>query len=473
MRLFNVIRTRAIHVATLALCGLCFGLVPHTEVNAAGAPVVAQDSAFARFMSTTVGAGQETISFGSNGTPVLSPSSANLQVNGGVVHASRTGAIKLPSGQPLPITATAKVGGATMGALIKKALPLVPVLGTGVALYDLAKELGFVPTKNPDGSVTVQQNDPNVCTAAPCYNYRAVNSGNPLRSTPDLACKAVTTYYAMAVVSASATSPTVCRIGVMQSGSLTYYNDAIFPYSVAPSPPALLPSSDTALADAIANKIGWPDSSAVAKALDQAQRVTGDSIPTEGVDVSGPPSVTGPKTVTTQPITNGTRETTKQTNYNCTYLDGATVMDGGTVACTEQTTTTDKDTVTDQQTQQTTVTTTQTSQTTAPADTAAQKPQEVSDPCETNPDRAGCATLDTPEGEIPKVTSTFNYQYEDLNLGNGSCPAPQTVHTSNGDYTIDIGLYCDAISTYVRPVVILFGMLAAFFIAVPVKSENA
>lgn len=458
----------------MAVCCFLFGATFYNEVNAQG--LGSDRSGWSYF---TMPDGRTIVSQGGGvigsipATPLYTSPPAGaavvnngraLAVSGGSVVATASSDLKVGRAS-LPITASAKVGGPAIGALLKKALPLVPVLGTGVALYDLAKELGFNPSRSGQ-ELVVTRNDPTVaagCAGGPPQSQQTYYVGGGCYGNYDGG-----RYFVINVIR----NGNYCVVrGTCSNGS--YPNTDLYGYSPTGLDPQATPSSVAELEASIAAKTGWPDASSVVKALDQAQRVTGDTIPTEGPKVSGPPSVTGPKETTTTPITNGTRETIKQTNYNCTYADGATVMDGGIVSCTEQVTTTEKDTVTDPQTQQTTVTTKQTEQVTKAADTTAQKPQEVTDPCDKNPDRVGCGTLDTPEGEIPKVTKTFDYQYEELGLGNGSCPAPTTVSTSNGTYTLDLGQYCDAITTFVRPVVILFGMLAAFFIAIPVKTEGA
>lgn len=465
MSLSNVLRTRSINAAALVVCCVFAFAVFGNEVNAA--PVTAADNAFARFMSVTTGAGSETISFGSNGTPVLSPSAGTISTGGGNIKVTRTGALGLPGGAKLPITATAKIPGAGAASLIKKALPLVGLAAAGplgVALTNLAFEMGYDLVFG-FGDPEVRKADPAVCTNSPCYNYR----GSQLQgwsSTAEEACWVWSTFNGKTYVSVSGNPGEMYCAS--NPGNFTFQ---LMAQSKAVSQPSYVASTDQELADSIANKTGWPDSSAIAEALNQSQRATGGTIPTEGPQVTGPTSVDGPAEVTKKPIPNGTRETTTQTDYNCVYVDGATVMDGGTVACTQKTTTTDKDTVTDPQTQQTTTTTTQTSETTKPADTTAEKPKETVDPCDKNPDRVGCATLDTPDGDIPKVTKTFNYQYEELGLGNGSCPAPASTITMLGTFSVDLTAYCDAISTFVRPLVILFGMLAAFIIASPVKVD--
>lgn len=473
------LRTLQLHKHRRAFCCLFAGLLVAFQVKAAS---VASDTAFARFMATTVSAGQETISFGSNGTPVLSPSTGTISTGGGNIKVTRTGALGLPGGAKLPITATAKISGATAGRIIKNALPLVGLAAAGplgVALTSLAFELGYNLAFG-SGEPVVTKSDPAVCSVAPCYEYHASRPTNVSYES---------TYYPSAQAAAQASIDydnahtnwwvyTLVSVGSGLSGTYSYTTKNKTTGAVsgpstgyfesrskAPSAPSYVPATQQDLADAIANKTGWPDSSAIAEALNQSQRATGEVIPTEAPKVTGPATVQGPAEVTKKPIPNGTRETTTQTDYNCTYIDGATVMDGGTVACTQKTTTTDKDTVTDPQTQQTTTTTTQTSETTKPADTTADKPLETKDPCDTNPDRVGCATLDIPEGEIPKTTKNITYQAEDLGFGGGSCPA-NVVQTLAGQQVtvIDWSKNCSFMVTYLKPVVFTIATFTALML---------
>lgn len=426
----------------------------------------------------------ETLTLDRHGNALVTSSADSLQVKNGSVNVNRNGALALPGGVKLPVAATAKIPGAAIGAAIKKALPLVAGAAAGplaFALTDIAMEFGYNLVVGPT-DVQVNKRDPTVCSTAPCFTYStrswvATAVQSPYLSTKQNACErarkqiedaswamhrpaVIVSFEASCVVRNSASSP-------------SYYDWSYASQEVSPAPAVFTPSTHQALADDIANKIGWPDSSAIAEALNQAQRATGDTIQTEGPRVTGPASVQGPAEVTERPITNGTVKTTKQTNYDCQYFDGATPMDGGIVSCTQRVTTTDQTTTTNPSTGQTTTTTQQTSQTTAPADTTAAKPPETQDPCKNNPDRAGCATLDTPEGEIPKTTRNITYQAENLGFGGGSCPA-NVVHSIGGkpQTVIDWAKNCDYLTTYVKPVVLAVAAFAALMLLFAGKTES-
>lgn len=84
--------------------------------------------------------------------------------------------------------------------------------------------------------------------------------------------------------------------------------------------------------------------------------------------------------------------------------------------------------------------------------------------CETLVGKLVCADMDTPDTEVPKTNKDVSYTQEDLGLGGGVCPPPYTWTDHAGSHSIDLAPYCDKLSTVVRPLVLLFGALAAFFI---------
>ncbi|MDO8652074.1 MAG: hypothetical protein Q7R66_07785 [Undibacterium sp.] len=462
-----------------AIGAFLLGAVYSFQVNAA---VVAPDSAFATFYSRVTAPGKQTVGFGSNGTPVVAPGVPSVSSAGGPVQVARTGSLPLPAGARLPVTGTAKIPNSAIAAIIKKALPLVPYLGTGVALYELAKELGFIVSKSGSG-VVVTKPDSSVCTVAPCYGYATRTRYDP--STVATGYKASK----IAACDASASSWGVLSNGHVMKGVVEGTQCAVYESNgsggwfgasyradfatatVSPSAPVFLPSSDTALADAIAAQSGWPSSSAVAQALVDAQRVTGDQIPTDQPNATGPATVAGP----TEKTKVGPKETTKQSNYNCTYYDGPTVMEGGSVVCTEQTTTTDAVTTTDPATGATTTTTTTASEATKPAEIPADdKPAE--DPCIKNPSRNGCRSdeFDVPAGDIPKTSKTISYAAENLGFAGGSCPANRIMIAHGMAVPITVTNWadnCDKLTTYAKPMILALATFAALMIIFVGKPE--
>lgn len=345
------------------------------------ASVTASDSAFDRFMHTTLGAGQETVSFGKSGVPVLTPSAPTIGTQGGAVTATRSGSIPLPGGAKLPVTATAKVANSAVAATIKKALPYV-VAGTAgfaaTALTSLAVELGYrLVMGTPSAPGKVEKANLVICENVDgCVKYAWNDYPNNLFDTPQQAADFVLNIKLTTALSCSMRDLNYSgvQIDCVNADGSPGGNGISFSHDKYPYNPASANTGDYSkdLADAIAHKTGWPDSSAIAEALAEAQRITGDTIPTQAPQhVTGPATVKGPTSTSNESIPNGTRETTKDSNYNCTYVDGATVMDGGTVACTEKVTTTQHDTVTDPATGTKTETTTQTGDTTSTVDTSA------------------------------------------------------------------------------------------------------
>ena len=167
--------------------------------------------------------------------------------------------------------------------------------------------------------------------------------------------------------------------------------------------------------------------------------------------ITGPASITGPVTTTTN--ADGSK-TTSSTVSN--FTTAGNVVTNTTNVSTSTTLNTDNS-----------VRST-TSTSVAPTDAA---PPE--DPCAKNPDRIGCGTLDTPEEKIPKITKTITYAEEDT-FGGGSCPADKfwTSRLVSGNFKIvDWGTFC-GYALPIRAMVILLALFAAFLIVMPGKETR-
>lgn len=105
-------------------------------------------------------------------------------------------------------------------------------------------------------------------------------------------------------------------------------------------------------------------------------------------------------------------------------------------------------------------------------DAKAKEGEEAEGLCKLFPKIAACATLDTPDGEVPELERTITYSAENLGLGGGSCPAPFTWTDSLGNHQLDLAPWCDKVEGVIRPLVLLMAMLAAFFIVAPVWSNQ-
>ena len=252
---------------------------------------------------------------------------------------ARSGQLTNPSGNKFTVNAASKVSGATLAPLIKKALPLVPVLGTGVALYDLIKELGFDASGGnivkpsgvtPPVAVTSQATGESIMGKT--WNGQFVN-------TPYL-CHQVTSGGTYAIPGNANAHWKVTLGGLptpwppaeggayigpcyMSGQSQIFYMTR---HNIAAP---VLPSSAQEVADAIAAKSGWPVSSNLPKATVDAIGLTGDRVATETPTITGPASSTGPSSSTTNPDgSTVTKNTTYIHNYagNPPYRDWETTQ---------------------------------------------------------------------------------------------------------------------------------------------------
>jgi hypothetical protein len=401
-----------------------------------------------------------------------------MGLDGGGLGVSRTGSLPLSGGASLGITARAKIANSAAAKAIGKALPLLGPVGTAASWLLLANELAFGLSNAPDGSVVVTKNDPTVCTVAPCYEFKSLDPSASY-GTREQACRDEIAYhdksdptYRRTFVSAGVDGPQTmtCTHNVYYKSNGAFWGQSTwsaswgwFQRQRAPYPPAFLPSSAQELADAIAAKSGWPTSSTIADVLDQAQRITGDVIDTEGPKVTGPASVEGPKSTTT----NGNKTTTKQSNFDCIYVDGATVMDGGSVVCTEKTRTTDEVITPDPVTGAPVKTITIGDETIMPV--KPDTPPQQTD-CDKYPKSNGCRTdeYDTPTGEIPKTTKNLTFTPETW-FGGGTCPADKVMTTRSGQVlkVWDWQASCGWITTYFRPVLLACASFGALMLLIP------
>lgn len=430
---------------TRVLLGLLFLALAPVQVSAA--TTISNDAAFGRFMSTTVGAGQTSVSYGSTGVPLASPSASTLGTDGGsFLNNTRTGAITNPSANPVQVTGTGKYSGAKLAPVLGKALKILPVLGTGIAIYDLFKEVGMDPAKNPDGSINYRKVDPNVCTVAPCYKYEVrVYSGTGLFfPTKFQACDAGLQRYRVAQPSYQfvyLSSDTTCNFRIMQGATViqSVASETIFATSTAPSPVAYLPSSEQEFADAIALKSGWPTSSALAKAVADAVELTGDTITPDSVTVTGPATSTGPAKTVVNP--DGSKTVTTPT-YGHTYNNNTV---------TTVTTTTINNYNSSNVLQSTT--------------TQTESPTPPQTDCQIDPSIVGCAHLDTPVSASLK-TKNHAVTVTAVPFASSSvCPSPLSFTVRGSSYGVSYQSLCDRLALLRTLFLALAGVLAAFIVA--------
>ena len=438
MRLCNVLRKFHAGSKRLALVGLCFGAL-------GGAEVAAQ----VRVSETSPGV--KSVYFPSNtigGSAVVFevPSKIVPSSDGGLVKGTALVTLKNPSGQSLPVTASGRASSASVGAAVSKFIGRVATpIAVGSALYDLFKELGYDAVSSPSGELTVtkQKTGAEQCQAlqpAP-QNFAggACSWSKPWR-VYDAYVETNNACYAKVYCSQAASNAPNLSSDIEYSGR-TYLG-------AMPTGSAGSASSVQEFIDSVAAKSGWPTSSNVSRVLVEAEKL--GIVPDYGTpSLSGPSSTPGSSSTSVN--SDGSSSTTT-TTHNHTYA-------GSNITTTNVTVTT----VTNTNGSTSTTTTTE---------TPAPEKEPPPDQCKTNPDSVGCQKTDVPTDEVPKSKKTITWAEENLGFGNGSCPAPYTFRTANGSYSLNLAQYCDVLSTVVRPVVLAFALLAAFFIVAPVRTET-
>jgi hypothetical protein len=409
-----------------------FGLVHSFQVNAQSATY---GDVFGYMYYGTSGNATTVNSGGSSSTAVRNwgwsggPSS-DSNVNWGGRNVMRN-----PSGNPYTIDVIAKTPGAKAAKILSAGAKALPIIGTGVMLWELCKELGFGCEKSAGGEPAITKSDPSVCTTSPCYLYRNPNVLDNQWSSGTAVCNALAARY-----------PNGQSQGISGNGCVIIWTggQSAFEYvqrtEVPPASSAYSPSSIQELEDAIAAKSGWPTSSHIHDALQESAKATGVRIPLESPVVTGPSTSPGTTSTTTNPSAGTT--TTKGTTYNHTYNDNRV-----------STTITTSVNVTNNSTGQGTTTTT------------TEEPVEEQSECEKNPNTLNCSDLDTPEGDIPKTEKRITYEAENLGFAGGSCPA-DVVQTIAGKSVklVNWQQNCGLITTYAKPMILALASFAALMI---------
>ncbi|OGP01275.1 MAG: hypothetical protein A3E00_13780 [Curvibacter sp. RIFCSPHIGHO2_12_FULL_63_18] len=189
-------------------------------------------------------------------------------------------------------------------ALTRFAGKVIAPLAYGVAIYDLAKELGFT-LDNSSGTVVVSKTDTNACTTGPCYYWTFNGHSYP---TQALACAAyapwqMSRFANLEVVSGAPTNGSSGACYVYERNKVTGAVGLDGNYAVgvdrgdsrAPDTGALLPSNMSELEAAIAAKSGWPSTTQLPKALEDAI-ASGESLP-----LPAPAQITGPTVIPMAP----------------------------------------------------------------------------------------------------------------------------------------------------------------------------
>lgn len=398
------------------------------------ADIPAQSGGLFNYVSyNTVGPGQQRINYSNVGSGLGDAGASSITSQGRALVVSRAGTVVNPSGVPVPVVVRGTLPLAKAAPLITKAMKLVPVLGQGIAYYELAKELGFNPFVI-GGDISVTKKDPTLCTVAPCGQYKAFNS--PWLYNADAACQYIYRMYPGAYDFVHAAN-NQCWGKTFGLGGAEYIVGPLYTQSADPQPDVPIPSTLQELEDAIATSSGWPDHSHISQAVADSITATRETPQVEAPSVTGPPTSTG-----------GVRETTNPDGSRSVQTDSYKHTYSGPDITTEKTTT-----VVNYNTDNSVNNTTTTVSSPAP---------DSKTDCDKKPDSNGCRTddFDTPDDKIPKVDKPMTLKTENLGFGGGSCPADVYINAGGMRLkALDWAYSCNLITTFLKPLVLV---LAAF-----------
>ena len=240
----------------------------------------------------------------------------------GQVEVSRNTTLPNPVGAPVPATARGRLPApavaAAVGRVATAALKTLTPIGIGVALYDLAIELGHSARRSPDGTLEITKS---VRTPSGSFDSATIANcaawGGPDGTKPGVACVEADSSAYMGYPS----------VGLYKSPNFntpwsaryveTYTNEI-----------KVIPIKD--FTDLIAAKSGWPAASKINDVVLQ------DPSPDQQVPVdivaSGPASSPGPVSTTNNTTNNTTSKST--TTYNHTYQGDTITTNVSTVNIT-------------------------------------------------------------------------------------------------------------------------------------------
>lgn len=354
--------------------------------------------------------------------------------------------------------------GAGMGILFRSASKFAGPLGVVAMLADFAPTLQQAGIKmNPDAA---SQPDTPFLTEEEQCSYPGIQVATDASGW----CKGVTANFSASGTAIFGDAPGVCsvRVACMQPGSSgpSYHG----PWNGVRTGISTRPANWDTVRPKYEAMNPMP-SDVIQKQLDWAAKYEGKNgiepykINVQPVSVSGPPSLpstkTDERTTFTRTGANGQPETVQRTTTKTT--ETSVTYDGDKVKIVPRVTSATTDKVTDSNGVVTETTNTETTET-----VENDKPKEEGpDLCEKNPDILACQKLGELKDEIPKSERTIEYAPVDLGWGSGSCPAPHSLSVHGQSLSMSYQPACDFLSNWIRPVVIAFALLAAFFIVAP------
>lgn len=305
------------------------------------------DYAFERFMQQTTGVGAQSFSLGPNGLPVPTTVPPSMTMDGGRVKVDVPGTFKNPAGADFGINGTSRIPPANIGVAVGKFfVKVLPWVTVGAAAYDMAKELGFLPTANPDGSIKWQKSDPSICTVGPCYEYQLASGSwsSVWSKTQQLACESYANVRSASDPTYNLTNPlfspsdSKCTFKLYYKSGTYFAATALGPVtsrSVAPSSSPYVDSTQDEFLAMVNGREIWTSESRIADLLNDMGKA---GIKTD----AGPLTITGPATslgAVSAKINSDNTTSTSTTTYNHTYQGNVVTTTSTTVTNVTNTTT--------------------------------------------------------------------------------------------------------------------------------------
>lgn len=252
----------------------------------------------------------------------------------GSVFANTGTSLATAGGSSVNLAVSGTVGNLAIAKAVGRfALKALPIFNTGVALYDLAVELGYNAKVGANGtpSFSVVQSA-NVYTA-PCG--AAGESGTGSIDSVGQQCAANYQRYARAsyglttctVAGGAASANSWFTVGTNCEGNFNYTRTA----SLVSSGTTEVAKTSQDLADSIAAKSGWPVGSSIARALVDALK-SGESVAVEPSAITGPASQPVSSSTIVDPVRN--TSTTNTTVQNYTYGPSSVTITNSTSSVT-------------------------------------------------------------------------------------------------------------------------------------------
>lgn len=294
----------------------------------AHALVATNSAAFDKFMDAATGVGKSTVGFGTGGVPLSSPGVPNLGTDGGMPKMQQSGEWRNPQGNRVPVSGSARMNAAGVaGPLGRFAAKVLGPLAVGIALYDLAKELGFSLGRDAAGNTTYGKESSNcdysgggasyvtgngTTTSYATWNDQIQNYGKPT---------SVTWRVEYQEVRSKTPGGEQCQMLGRRVYTSVNFTEAWSSWASKPvlQTVTVTPQTNQDFVDAIAARSGWPAASAVSQALADASAATGETLKVDPatVTVTGPATSPGTTSTSTDAVKNET--TTTSTTNNHTY----------------------------------------------------------------------------------------------------------------------------------------------------------